>query len=222
MKRQIPTVAVIAPALLIVAVVGYFLLVKPKQDESGRLVGEIAELQSKVDRALAAKHRADKDPETTIRVADLFKLTKAMPDKTDMPGIVLELDAVASSAGVAFASITPGQPAVKTGYTAIPINLMFQGNYYDLSDFLFRLRNLVVVRDGELGAEGRLFSLDSLSLQEGPTGLPLVQATLTVNAYVYTGGQPAAAPGAAPTPATTTTPTTTPTTSDTAQAGATG
>jgi Tfp pilus assembly protein PilO len=215
-KRQIPLVAVIAPALLIVAAVGYFLLVKPKQDESSRLAAEITELQGKVDRALAARHRADKAPETTIRVADIFELTKAMPDKTDMPGIVLELDAVASSAGVAFASITPGQPVVKTGYTAIPINLTFQGNYYDLSDFLFRLRNLVVVRDGKLGAGGRLFSLDSLNLQEGPTGLPEVQAALTVNAYVYTGGQPAAAPV---TPPTTTTPATP---AETAQAGATG
>jgi Tfp pilus assembly protein PilO len=214
-KRQVPIVAVIAPALLIVAAVGYFLLVKPKQDESGRLADQVVELQSKVDRALAAKHQVDKEPETTIRVADLFKLTKAMPDKTDMPGIMLELDAVASSAGVSFASITPGQPAAKTGYTAIPINLTFQGNYYDLSDFLFRLRNLVVVRDGELGAAGRLFSLDSLNLQEGPTGLPEVQASLTVNAYVYTGGQPAA-------PTTVTTPTTTTTPSETAQAGATG
>jgi Tfp pilus assembly protein PilO len=208
-------VAVIAPALVVVAAVGYFLMVKPKQDESGRLADEIAELESKVDRALAAQHQADKAPETTIRVADLFKLTKAMPDKSDMPGIVLELDAIASSAGVAFASITPGQSVAKGSYAAIPINLTFEGNYYDLSDFVFRLRNLVVVRDGKLAAEGRLFSLDSLNLQEGPTGLPQVQATLTVNAYVYTGGQPAA-PSPASTPTTTTTP------APTAQAGATG
>jgi type IV pilus assembly protein PilO len=165
-----------------------------------------------VDAALAAKHKTGSEQDTTIRIADLFGLTKAMPDKTDMAGIMLELDSVASSAGVGFASITPGAVAVKSGYTAVPINLTFQGSYYDLADFLFRLRNLVVVRDGKLGVDGRLFSLDSLSLQEGPNGLPQVQAALTVNAYVYAGGQPAAAP-AAPTPTTTT---------GTAQAGATG
>lgn len=216
MKRQIPIVVVIAPALLMVAVVGYFLLVKPKQDESARLAEEIAELQGKVDAALAAKHADGRAAETTIRVADLFRLTKAMPDKTDMPGIMLELDSVAAGAGVGFSSITPGAPSVKTGYSAIPINLSFQGSYYDLADFLFRIRNLVVVRDGELGADGRLFSLDSLSLQEGPLGLPQVQAALTVNAYVYTGGQPTSTATAAPTT------TATPATSETAQAGATG
>lgn len=215
MKRQIPIVAVLAPALLIVALVGYFLLIKPKQDESARLADEIAELQGKLDRALAASHTEDKAPDTTIRVADLFRLTKAMPDKTDMPEIMLELDSVASSAGVEFASITPGAPAVKTGYTAVPINLTFIGNYYDLADFLFRLRNLVVVRDGGLGADGRLFSLDSLSLQEGPNGLPEVQAALTVSAYVYTGGQ---TPTAAAAPATSTPAPR----NETAQAGATG
>jgi Tfp pilus assembly protein PilO len=215
-KRQVPVAAVVAPALLIVAVVGYFLLVKPKQDESARLADEISELQSKVDAALAAKHREDKQPETAIRVADLFRLTKAMPDKTDMPEIMLELDAVAASAGVGFASITPGQPAVKTGYTAIPINLTFEGNYYDLADFLFRLRNLVGVRDGELGADGRLFSLDSLSLQEGPLGLPQVQAAVTVSAYVYTGSE------TSPTTATAAPPPPTTPTDATAAAGATG
>jgi Tfp pilus assembly protein PilO len=214
MKRQLPLVAVIAPALLIAAVVSYLLLVKPKQDEGARLGNEIAELQSKVDAALAAKHANDRQPETTIRVADLFRLTKAMPDQTDMPGIMIELDSVATAAGVSFSSITPGAPAVKTGYSAIPISLTFEGSYYDLADFLFRLRNLVVVRDGDLGAGGRLFSLDSLNLQEGPRGLPQVQAGLTVNAYVYTGGQPAT-PTVVPPAATTTA-------SETAQAGATG
>jgi type IV pilus assembly protein PilO len=213
-KRELPLVAVIAPALLIVAAVGYFLLVKPKQDESGRLAQEITELQTKVDAALAAKRKSGNEPDTTIRIADLFGLTKAMPDKTDMAGIMLELDSVASSAGVGFASITPGAVALKSGYSAVPINLTFQGSYYDLADFLFRLRNLVVVRDGKLGVDGRLFSLDSLSLQEGPNGLPQVQAALTVNAYVYTGGQSAAPAPTAPTPTTTG--------NETAQAGATG
>ena len=40
-------------------------------------------------RALQAKKAAQ------IRVADLFRLTKAMPDQTDMPDIVLELNKVA-------------------------------------------------------------------------------------------------------------------------------
>lgn len=210
MKRDVPIVAVVAPALLIVALVGYFLLVKPKQDESGRLAGEIAELEDKVNRALLAQRDTDKPAAPTIRVADLFQLTKAMPDRTDMPGIVLELDSVAAEAGVHFASIAPTALIPGTGFSKVPINLTFEGNYYDLTDFLFRLRNLVIVRDGQLEADGRLFGLDSLSMQIGPQGFPEIQAGLTVTAYVYS---PAALDPSAPA---TTTPA--PTTADAGQA----
>jgi hypothetical protein len=76
----------------------------------------------------------------------------------------------------------------------LPIALKFEGNYYDLTDFLFRLRNLVAVRDGRLAARGRLFTLDQLDFHEGPGGFPQIEAALTVAAYVY--GAPPATPSA--------------------------
>ena len=204
MKRQLPGIAVIAPALLIVAAVAFFLLVKPKMDESSKLDEEIAEFQSKVDVALAAQQRAAAGE--AIKVADLFRLTKAMPDTTDISSVILELDAVATATGVDFISIAPQAPVAREGgFLASPIKLTFEGSYYDLTDFLFRLRNLVIVRDGELESAGRLFTLDALDLHEGSVGFPQVQAAITVSAYSY--ATPAApAPGATPPAATTTTP----------------
>lgn len=223
MKRDLPLAAVVAPALLIVAVVGYFLLVKPKQDAAADFGTEITQLEDQIDAAIAARDRANpRGDETTIRVADLFQLTKAMPDSTDMPGIVLELDSIAAESGVSFSSIAPSPVAAGTGFSKVPINLVFEGNYYDLADFLFRLRNLVLVRDGRLEADGRLFSLDSVSLRSTPESFPLIQSSLTVTAYVYApaGATDPAAAGTATTPApapTTTTPTPTPP-ADTGQA----
>jgi len=203
-KRQIPTALVIAPALLIVAAVGFFMLVKPKMDASSSLDERIVEFQGKVDVALAAQRQAT--PGQSIKVADLFRLTKAMPESTDMAGVILELNSVAERSGVDFLSITPGAPvAAPAGYQSVGIKLTFEGNYYDLTDFLFRLRNLVIVRDGELEAAGRLFTLDALDLHEGTEGFPQVQAGLTVSAYTYAPGAPApaATTTTAPTPTTT-------------------
>jgi Tfp pilus assembly protein PilO len=207
-KRQIPPALVIAPALLIVAAVGFFLLVKPRMDESASLDERITEFQGKVDVALAAQRQAT--PGQRIKVADLFRLTKAMPESTDMAGVLLELNSIAERAGVDFVSITPSAPvAAPAGYQSVPIKLTFEGNYYDLTDFLFRLRNLVIVRDGELETAGRLFTLDGLDLVQGSLGFPQVQAALSVSAYTFAPG--AAPAGATPTtpPATTTAPTTT-------------
>jgi Tfp pilus assembly protein PilO len=199
-KRQIPAVAVIAPALLIFAAIAFFLLVKPKMDESSSLDDQIAELEGKVDVALLAQHAPGSEP---INVADIFRLTKAMPDETETSGVILELNAVATASGVEFISIAPQAPVAQEGFLAVPFKLTFEGSYYDLTDFLFRLRNLVIVRDGELESEGRLFSLDALDLHEGSEGFPQVQAALTVSAYSYASAPPAAVP---PTPPATTTP----------------
>ena len=196
MKKQIPLTPVIAAVLLVVAVVAYWLLIHPKRGEIGRLSDDIEQLENDV--RLATINAKNNQPVVRIRVADLFALAKAMPDEEDMPGVILEMNAVASAAGIEFVSIAPQTPTpTATGYRVLPIALKFEGNYYDLTDFLFRLRNLVAVRDGRLAARGRLFTLDQLDFHEGPGGFPQIEAALTVAAYVY--GPPPAAPAGTPT-----------------------
>lgn len=183
MKRQVPVTLVVALALVVVAAVAYFLLVRPQRAESASLDEEIAALEQKVDAALAASGGGKSH--AAVRVAEVFELAKAIPGEEDMAGIILELDSVAASAGTRFLSITPGAPAEKGGYRAIPIALTFEGSYYDLTDFLFRLRNLVAVRDGKLAVKGRLFTLDTLDLHGASEGFPQIEAALTISAYVY-------------------------------------
>jgi Tfp pilus assembly protein PilO len=182
-KKQVPMWPVALIAILIVAAVGYFVMVRPKRAEASRLDDQIAEMQMKVSAAQLASRPQQVD--TAIKVADVFEVSKAMPDTDDMPGIILDLNSVAEASGIKFVSIQPSAPTPKTGYSAISIALTFEGNYFDLTDFLFRLRNLVAVRDGRLSSAGRLFTLDTLSMKEGKEGFPNIDAGLTVSAYVY-------------------------------------
>ena len=201
MKRDVPFTLVLAGALVIVVAVSYMLLIRPQRAESRRLDAEITELESKI--AVAAEQTAvAKQPQVRINVADLFRLAKAMPDEEDMPGIILEVNSIASSAGIEFLAMQP-QPAVVAGsHRAVPITLTFEGNYYDLTDFLYRLRTLVTVKDGKLHASGRLYTLDALDMHEAKTGFPDIEAVLTVSAYAFgSGTTTAAAPGAPAQPA---------------------
>jgi type IV pilus assembly protein PilO len=226
MKKQIPLSAVLAIGLVIVLASAYMLLVRPQGAKGGELDVELAALQ---DQLVAARTPAapatPAGPE--IKIADLFRLSKALPEKDDMPGIILELNAIASASGVTFLAIQPQAPLAGASFYALPIMLTFDGNYYDLSDFLYRLRNLVTVKDGTLDADGRLYTLDALDLHESVKGFPQIEALLTITAYAF--GQPPAIPGAppapAPVPATTSAATTTgatdtaATTTETAPAG---
>lgn len=201
-KPSAAVIAVIVVGLLAYSAVGYFLLISPQRSKAAELKRETAATQQQISqyRTLAAQAKAT----PPIRVADLFRLTKAMPDSVDMAGLVLELSRVARESGIEFDSITPQAPAAATGYSSVAITLEFDGNYYELSDFLFRLRNLVRVRSGRLDAQGRLFVADSISFSESPKSFPRIKASVSVHAFMYGDVQAAAAP-AAPAPAGTST-----------------
>jgi hypothetical protein len=184
--RTKPSGAVIAgvvAGLIVYGLVGYFLLVSPQRGKAAKLKKETATTQQQIAqyRTLAAQAAAA----PPIRVAELFRLTKAMPDNVDMAGVILELSRVARESGITFDSITPQAPAALSGYSTIPLSVEFDGNFYELSDFLFRLRNLVRVRAGHLDAQGRLFDVDSISFGESTKAFPQIKASLTVHAFVY-------------------------------------
>jgi hypothetical protein len=138
-----------------------------------------------------------------------------MPDRTDMPDLLLELSQLARDTGIRFDSISPQAIAPIGSYTVLPISVTFQGNFYNLADFLYRLRSLVSVHAGTLDATGRLFSVDTLTFNESTLKFPQIQATLVIDAFVYGSG---VAP--VPAPTTTTTTSTTSTTTEPAPSGA--
>jgi hypothetical protein len=178
--------AVTAAIVLVLVAGGWFLLVSPKRSEASHLDEEIAQAQTEAVSAQQAVDAANKIK--PVAVPDLFKLAKAMPDDVDMAGVLLELNRVASESGIAFESITPGQPTKLTGYRVIPTDVVFEGNFYSLADFLYRLRNLVSVSGGRLNASGRLFAIDKLSFGEADAGFPQIKAAITVDAFVYGDG----------------------------------
>jgi Tfp pilus assembly protein PilO len=184
-RKQIPLALVFAIVVLIAAVAGYMLLIRPKAAEVEKLDEEIAALETQ--RQAASLSQGDEEqPQTTIKVADLVELAKAMPEQVDMAGAILELNAAAKRAGVEFTSIQPGAAAPGLGYVQLPLALTYVGNYYDLTELLYQLRQLVTVREGVLDANGRLFTLDSLDWHEAEEpGFPIIEANLVVSAYVY-------------------------------------
>ena len=196
--------AIVGVVILVCAAAGYFMVVSPKKAESARLDEEIAATSIELRDALAAT--AAQDDTQPIAVADIFRLSIAMPSTPDMPGILLELSRIADETGIRFKSITPQSALPVAAYQVVPIDVAFDGSFYALSDLLFRLRTLVTVRRGELHASGRLFSVESVDFSESDRGFPLLAATLKLNAYVYglnTAGSAVPPPAETPPAATT-------------------
>ncbi len=211
-------IGIIVGAVLVFGLAGWFLLIRPQGAKLKDLKTQATEVQAKIDayhQQVAAVRAAPK-----IEVADVYRLAKAMPDRTDMPDLLLELSQLARDTGIRFDSISP-QPSVVIGsYQVLPISVTFIGNFYNLADFLYRVRSLVRVSAGRLDATGRLFSVDTLTFNESPLKFPQIQASLVIDAFVYGTGTPASVVNTTPTPTSTSTTSTTTTPTATAPSGA--
>jgi type IV pilus assembly protein PilO len=215
-------IGIIVGGVLVFGLAVWFLLVHPQGGKLNNLKREATDVQEKIDAYHQQVAAARSTPK--IEVADVYRLAKAMPNKTDMPDLLLELSQLARDTGIRFDSISPQTVAAVGSYSVLPISVTFNGNFYNLADFLYRLRSLVSVHGGRLDATGRLFAVDTLSFNESDLKFPQIQATLVIDAFVYAAAPaPAVAPAATPPATTTTTTSATTTTSDTSgTASATG
>ncbi|MEP6893150.1 MAG: type 4a pilus biogenesis protein PilO [Gaiellaceae bacterium] len=178
-----------AVVLLVAAI--WFLAVSPQHSKATRLDAAIAAEQTKIDARRA--QLAAPSAQVHVRASDLYRLTKAMPDQTDMAGIILALNRLAKGHGLSFDGIQPTAPVAQTGYSVLPVTVTVQGRFSAVSSFLRDLRRLVDVRKRSLKATGRLFSVDQFSLgqPDGKKAFPNVKATFTIDAFTFVGGLPA-------------------------------
>jgi Tfp pilus assembly protein PilO len=185
LQKKHALVIVVAVSGVLVLALGWLVLLGPKQKQVGDLKQQTAAVRQQIadDLSRAATARSATGA-PTIKTADIYKLETAMPSITDMPDLLLELDQTAQASGVKLQSIQPSAPAVGVnGYSTVHITLSADGNFYTLTDLLYRLRTLVYVRSGSLEANGRIFSIGTVNLS--PTGGTQMLATITLDTYVY-------------------------------------
>jgi Tfp pilus assembly protein PilO len=203
-RKKLPkstAIALIVGGDLVLLLLGWFMLVSPQRAtaRSNATAVQATRVQIEQARAPVVKPTAATQPkQPEIRTAYLYKLSKAMPTTTDMPNLLLELTQVVRSAGVQLLQISPTPTDPTTGATAI--TLAVTGDFYSVTDLLYRLRSLVAVHNGALDVSGRLFSITTVGLTPSGTGRTL-NASVVLNAFTFGAAQAAAAATAALVPA---------------------
>jgi Tfp pilus assembly protein PilO len=180
--------AIAAAAVLVWALALWFLLVAPKRSHAAGLSEDVAAAEFQLADAQLQARRPQKSS-SGPKAADVLRLAKAMPSSADQAGLVLELDRLARSSGVTLRSITPSDAAVGAGgATTIPVVVTATGSYRQITRFLQHTRALVRVRGGAVRATGRLLTMQGVELAESSTRkFPYLDATITLNAFVYDG-----------------------------------
>jgi Tfp pilus assembly protein PilO len=200
---------IVALIFVVLAVALFFLLVFPKmgevretQEELEQAQREELTLQTQLATLQAAREQA---PEIQRQLA---RFRRQIPPVADLPGAINQLQDISTVSGVDFFAISPGQPtAAPQGEAAeIPAQVQVIGTFFPVDEFMFRLETLP-----------RATKVVSITVAEGPEGLPQIDVTMDVRLYTTdTEAGPGAsvetepAPEASPTPTTSPSPTTSP------------
>jgi hypothetical protein len=185
---------------LLVVIAGWLLLVSPQRSKAAELGAQVEASRTELSQRKLALVRPSST--VTVKPSDLYRLTKALPNETDMSGILLEMSRVAGRDNLELSSVSPSPQLSGTGYLQQPLAVVVQGRFANVSRFLGDLRSLVSVRGGRLDARGRFYSVSrvDISAPEGTKAFPTVKAAVTLNAYSFS----APVPSGTPAPSTTT------------------
>lgn len=183
-RRDIYILVGLGVVVLIVA--WYFLIISPKRDElaESRDMRDTEKRKFETDSA-----RVERIPEerSAARQAteDLLKINKLVPVDEQIPSLIIELNQSASQAGIDFVQITPDTPIIVSGDTVVPMDLKFEGRFFDVNDFLYRVENYARIEGSDVNVSGRFVSVVEILLRESDFNeWPYVSAKLGVNTYM--------------------------------------
>jgi type IV pilus assembly protein PilO len=174
-----PVKAVILGILgLLLVGVGYWFLWSPAIDELDQSVAKEAELR---DMFLLKKGQAIKIDAYRAQMVEIEKtfgaLLKQLPDKSEMDGLLTDINQAGLGRGLEFELFKPGQETVAEFYAEMPIQIKVLGSYDDLGAFATDVSKLP-----------RIVTLNNISIQpvnkEAKDGRLILEAVAKTYRYL--------------------------------------
>lgn len=185
-RRDIGILIGLGAVVLLVA--WYFLVIGPKRDSIAETDKQLQQERKTFEENQAKVRRIGEERNAAKQtMAEILKLNKLIPVDAQVPSLIVELQQSASEAGIKFLKIEPGEAVAGTeGNTVVPFEMKFQGDFYDVNDFLYRVENYARMEGNDVNVSGRLLSVAVITLEEPSLEpkFPQVLATLTINAYM--------------------------------------
>jgi Tfp pilus assembly protein PilO len=183
-NRRAPLIAGLI--IFVLALAAVFFLVLPKISDIGEAEDRLEQVEQDEVALQTELSRLQEAAENAPQLRrELARFRRAVPPVADLPGLINLLQTAADTSGVDFFSIAPGAPvaAPQGGAAEIPASIQVIGGFFPVDEFLFRLETLQ-----------RASKVPTITVSEGPDGLPQVQIQLEVRFFTT---DTAAGPGAA-------------------------
>lgn len=163
----LPIKAVLLGILFLVLTgIGYWFMWSPAIDELDQSVAKEKELRQVF---LAKKGQAIKIEAYRQQMVEIERtfgaLLKQLPDKSEMDGLLTDVNQAGLGRGLEFELFKPGQETVAEFYAEMPIQIKVLGGYHDLGAFatdvsklprIVTLNNLIIQPANKESKDGRL------------------------------------------------------------------
>lgn len=206
-KRDSMLLAIIG----IVAVIGgaFWFVVKPAKAELSAQRTELTAVQDETAglRDTLARMSGTMQGEAQ-RVAERLRLAKAIPETTETPGVIVQLERLAERANVDLTSLRTNNFTDYGTIRGTEFEVKISGRFFDVDDFLYRLHRQVAVDENDRPiVGGRLFATTylDLTLSQGDTdssGLAADDGVIGTVRVVAFSSVPTGAPAPSAAPAT--------------------
>jgi type IV pilus assembly protein PilO len=154
----LPVKAVLLGVLaLLIIVAGYWFLWSPALDELDQSKAKEEELRQVFLTKKSQAVKIEAYREQMVEIEKTFgALLKQLPDKSEMDGLLSDVNQAGLGRGLEFDLFKPGQEVIADFYAEMPIQIKVQGNYHDLGAFATDVSKLP-----------RIVTLNNLTIQPG-------------------------------------------------------
>ncbi len=177
------TIAVGVIAFVIITLLFYFFVWSPMSGSLNQIREEQRSEQQKVQSSQVTLQRLEALRKEAPKIeTEMIELTRQMPDESGIPDLIIQLEEMASQAGLNFVSFSPSPPSEgPTGeYQSIKLNFEVEGYFNkarsdggSLLDFLYRLEH-----------SPREIKVNNVSISPGAGGLPALKMTFQAETFI--------------------------------------
>jgi type IV pilus assembly protein PilO len=136
---------------LILVALGYWFLWSPELDEFDQAKAKEEELRQVFLTKKAQAIKIDAYKQQMIDIEKTFgALLKQLPDKSQMDGLLTDINQAGLGRGLEFELFKPGQEVASDFYAEMPIQIKIKGNYHDIGAFatdISKLSRIVTLND---------------------------------------------------------------------------
>ena len=182
---------IVGVVAVVIGVMWYFFLFTPEHKKVADLTAQYNAQQTALQAKQLQIHQLGLLKKTAPQAeADLIKLHQIMPSEGAVPSFIRGLVSTAQSSGLAMLGITPSATAdAGVPFSVQPIQLEFDGRFFDAEDFLYRLENYVDYRNGQFLVTGRMFAVTNVMLIKSLNNpFPDLDIKFTIDGYQWTPG----------------------------------